>query len=73
MGKTCIECVHWMRIEKAKELLKNTNMSIKEISERTGYANLNNFYMHFKKLTGMTPKAYTGGGVEEGIPDPLRD
>jgi len=69
MGMTCIECVHWMRIEKAKELLKNTNLSIKEISERTGYSNLNNFYMHFKKLTGMTPKVYTtrggSGGPEE--------
>ena len=62
MGMTCIECVHWMRIEKAKNLLKNTNMSIKEISESTGYSNLNNFYMHFKKLTGMTPKAYTTRG-----------
>lgn len=62
MGRTCIECVHWMRIEKAKELLKNTNMSIKEVSEQVGYANLNNFYMHFKKLTEMTPKAYASRG-----------
>lgn len=68
MGMTCIECVHWMRIEKAKELLKNTNMSIKEISEKTGYSNLNNFYMHFKKLTGVTPKVYTNRGGS-GVPD----
>ncbi|MEA4964691.1 MAG: response regulator [Oscillospiraceae bacterium] len=69
MGMTCIECVHWMRIEKARQLLKNTNMSIKEISELTGYSNLNNFYMHFKKLTGMTPKSYItrsgSAGTEE--------
>lgn len=58
MGMTCIDCIHWMRIERAKDMLRNTNMSIKEISEKNGYSNLNNFYMHFKKLTGMTPKAY---------------
>lgn len=71
MGMTCIECVHWMRIEKAKNLLKNTNMSIKEISETTGYSNLNNFYMHFKKLTGMTPKAYTTRGGNNGPEDEM--
>lgn len=62
MGMTCIECVHWIRIEKAKELLKTTNLSIKDVSEMTGYANLNNFYMHFKKLTGTTPKSYGSRG-----------
>ena len=65
MGKTCIECMHWMRIERAMQLLRNTNMSIKEISERIGYANLNNFYMHFKKLTGTTPKVYVTRGSQD--------
>lgn len=58
MGRTCIDCIHWMRIDRAKELLRTTNLSIKEISEKTGYSNLNNFYMHFKKNTGVTPKVY---------------
>ena len=65
MGMTCIDCIHWMRIERAKELLRGTNLSIKEISERTGYSNLNNFYMHFKKLTGMTPKLYISHSAAE--------
>lgn len=69
MGMTCIECVHWMRIEKAKDLLINTNKSIKEISEQTGYSNLNNFYMHFKKLTGMTPKSYVTRSGAAGAED----
>lgn len=61
MNMTCIDCIHWLRIEKAKELLQNSSLSIKEISEQTGYSNLNNFYMHFKKQTGTTPKAYISG------------
>ena len=58
MGMSCVECVHWRRIERAKELMQNSSKSIKEISEQIGYPNLNNFYTRFKKRTGMTPKAY---------------
>lgn len=64
---TCIDCIHWMRIERAKTLLLNSAYSIKEISEMTGYSNLNNFYMHFKKQTGLTPKAYINRGI--GVKD----
>lgn len=67
MNMTCIDCIHWMRIERAKTLLLNSAYSIKEISEMTGYSNLNNFYMHFKKQTGLTPKAYINRGI--GVKD----
>ena len=62
MDMSCIECIHWRRINKAKELMKASNLSIKEISEQIGYPNLNNFYTRFKKYTGMTPKTYMTRG-----------
>lgn len=46
------------RIERAKHLLMNSKDSVKEISEKVGYMNVNNFYAQFKSYTGMTPKAY---------------
>ena len=64
MGMSCVECIHWRRIERAKELMQSGRKSIKEIAELVGYANLNNFYSHFKQRTGMTPKAYMLRGKE---------
>ena len=58
MGTSVLAYLHGIRIKNAIDMLENTDFGIKEIAERSGYENLNNFYMHFKKLTGMTPKAY---------------
>lgn len=50
--------VNQLRIAKAKELLKNTNMKIYEISEAVGYSSTTVFHITFKKMTGMTPADY---------------
>ncbi|MBR4059830.1 MAG: helix-turn-helix transcriptional regulator [Lachnospiraceae bacterium] len=47
-----------LRMEKAKELLKNTDMRIKEISVQVGYEDDRVFMRRFKKYTGMTPGEY---------------
>lgn len=41
MGMTCIDFIKNYRINLAKELLQNTDLSIQQISEKTGYARLN--------------------------------
>lgn len=46
------------RLQKAKELLKNTNMTVYEIVDQVGYRNLPHFHSLFKKQTGMTPMQY---------------
>ncbi|MDX1977688.1 MAG: response regulator transcription factor [Pseudanabaenaceae cyanobacterium bins.68] len=46
------------RIAKAKELLKNRQLSISEIALQTGFANHSHLDRHFHKLVGSTPKAY---------------
>mgnify|MGYP002573032066 CR=1 FL=1 len=58
MGVNVIAYLHSIRIMNAIEMLENTDMGIKEISEACGYENLNNFYRHFKQATGYTPATY---------------
>jgi len=44
-----------VRMEKAMELLRNTDLKIYEVSERTGYNNAHYFSSCFKKFTDYTP------------------
>lgn len=46
------------KMEKAKELLFGTNLTITEISAHLGIENVNHFIQLFKKETGATPLAY---------------
>ena len=57
-GKNYTELVMEMRIEKAVELLKNSDMYVYEIAENVGYKNLKYFYRVFHKIEGKTPSDY---------------
>lgn len=59
-GASFITYLNDLRIKRAVELLKDTDMSIKEIAEKVGYNNLNYFYKNFKAVTGITPKTFKG-------------
>lgn len=50
-----LRCV---RIDRAKELLVNTNFSVMEIAVMVGYSSNSTFTRAFHSITGMTPKAY---------------
>ncbi|RUS46105.1 response regulator [Cohnella sp. AR92] len=47
--------INRVRIEKAKELLPVSNLTISQISRLTGFSEHNYFSKVFKKMTGMTP------------------
>lgn len=47
-----------MRLEKAKFLLLETDMSIEQISVNVGYLNATSFRRKFKQETGITPSQY---------------
>lgn len=47
-----------LRLEKAKELLQNTEESIDHISMAVGYENTSSFRRRFKKETGITPAQF---------------
>ena len=55
-GKKFSEIILEKRMERAKLLLKNTNLSVEEISSMLGYENHSNFYKAFKKYYGVTPR-----------------
>lgn len=57
-GKNYIELVMEMRIDRAVELLKNTDMYVYEIAEKVGYKNLKYFYRVFRKIEGKSPRDY---------------
>lgn len=47
-----------LRLDRAKELLQDTNQSIDEISVAVGYLNTSSFRRKFKQDMGMTPSQY---------------
>lgn len=47
-----------VRITKAKELLRNSNHCINEISNMVGFINTTYFYSAFRKDVGLTPSSY---------------
>jgi two-component system response regulator YesN len=59
MDTTFSNYVCRIRIDKAKEFLKNEKMAqIQEVAGRVGFNDANYFAKMFKKTTGVTPKEY---------------
>jgi AraC-like DNA-binding protein len=56
-GKNFIDYLTELRIEKAKELLRDTDMKINDIAEKAGYQP-SYFNRIFKKQEGITPSRY---------------
>lgn len=57
-GYTIIQYLHITRIRAAKKLLRETNMSISEISEEVGCGSITHFERVFKRAAGYTPGNY---------------
>ncbi len=63
-GMTPLDYLTLLRCEKAKELLEGTEMTIRDISVRTGYYDSGSFIRRFKQVTGMTPLQYRRSRTE---------
>ena len=57
-GEGCNEYIVQERIEKAKLLLKTTNLRTNRIAAMIGYRDTNYFSLAFKKKTGMSPTKF---------------
>jgi len=56
---------HWhlqVRVDRARDLLRNTNLPLKVIADLCGFANARYFSTSFRSLTGTTPAAYRQNG-----------
>ncbi|MBQ8137582.1 MAG: helix-turn-helix transcriptional regulator, partial [Clostridia bacterium] len=68
MGMTPLDYLTLLRSERAKVLLEQTDMSIRDISLQVGYYDSGSFIRRFKQVTGETPLQYRrghGGKTEE--------
>ena len=63
-GKTFVEYLTEVRIEKAKELLMCSSMKTSEIGYEVGYKDPHYFSYIFKKVQGCSPKEYRARGKE---------
>ncbi|NIQ93700.1 MAG: helix-turn-helix transcriptional regulator [Desulfuromonadales bacterium] len=57
-GRTVVELINWLRIEKAKDLLESSPYPIHEIAEKVGFTSTVQFHRTFKKLEKDTPMQY---------------
>jgi len=59
-GKTIAEFVQEQRLEEAKRLLLQTDLSIVDVASQVGFKHQSNFATSMKKYFGMTPKQFRG-------------
>jgi AraC-like DNA-binding protein len=59
-----------IRINKAKDLLRHTELSVQELAEHLGFSSAFYFSQQFKKKTGLSPLAWRKGGAAEGGGEP---
>ena len=57
-GTSFVQYLTKVRLEKAKEMLKNSDAKTYEIAEKTGFSEPNYFSFIFKKNIGMSPSQY---------------
>jgi len=53
-----LEFVHRARVSQARNMLRGTNLSVLEISERVGYGSISGFNRHFLSITGVSPSEW---------------
>lgn len=63
-GCTLNKYIKQIRMEKAQELLLNTNMKVTDISQAVGYSNTSYFCKSFQKLFGTTPERFRQGEIK---------
>jgi two-component system response regulator YesN len=57
-GESLINYMHRKKSEKAQQLLKETDIKIKNISKLLGFENEYHFSLFFKKEVGISPSQY---------------
>jgi two-component system response regulator YesN len=62
-GYNFIDWLSILRVKKAKELLTNSNFTVKEVCFMVGYKDPNYFSRIFKKRIGITPSEYIKSNI----------
>lgn len=64
IGKTVNEYILELRLSRAQEFLRSTDLTINEISSKVGFSNSTYFTTLFKKSFGLTPNQYRMGSLK---------
>ena len=65
-GMTFYEYIHSRRMEKARQLLTETDLPIQDVSHRCGYTAINSFYKAFQRTFSIAPNAMRKNAQEDG-------
>ncbi len=57
-GKTALQNIHYLRIQEARRLLEQSDMSCTDIAYETGFGDQSYFIKQFRKWMGITPAKY---------------
>lgn len=63
-GRKCLSWIEDFTINKARQLLKSTDLSISQISYELNFAAPTDFCRYFRSRTGISPKQYRLSGEE---------
>jgi AraC-like DNA-binding protein len=66
-GKTPVEYIRIVRLEKAARLLRKTNKTVAEVAYETGFNNPKYFSRYFKAQFGVLPSAYHHTAGNPGV------
>ncbi len=58
MGRSPIEHLIQLRISKARQLMRHTDLSMTEIAQRTGFCDSNYLARQFRKTVGISPRKF---------------
>lgn len=58
LGLTPIQFILNLRLCRAMDLIRGTDLAITAVAERTGFNDLSDFYRQFKKMNGMAPSVF---------------
>lgn len=64
-GITILDYITNLKINKAKELLLDSNLTLRDIADQMGYSNVSSFIRRFKQVTSMTPGEFKKNNLKE--------
>jgi transcriptional regulator GlxA family with amidase domain len=67
LGMPTIQYIKLRRLERARDLLRTTSLTVKEVRVRVGLHDRSHFARQFKKTYGVTPYQYRRS-TAEGLP-----
>jgi AraC-like DNA-binding protein len=67
-GETPANYLTRRRVERAKDLLRSSNLTVTEVCMLVGFSSLGSFSSRFSELVGMSPRAFQRASVARGGP-----